>query len=184
MVCDLMNQAQRQILEILNEFNDENPGYYLARNYFLDKLKIDDKTLEKNVFYLYKEKYVDISRGLGVKFSSVKITGKGINLIENSELDTSGVPAADQKYEDIITSGDIRIKNSFNEIYAAIEALNLENKDKIVEKVNTIREELKKDEISTSKIKDSIKWLKKNARWTILPLAQIIITVYGLDLSK
>ncbi|HEX3014543.1 MAG TPA: hypothetical protein VHO92_09800, partial [Methanobacterium sp.] len=91
---------------------------------------------------------------------------------------------ADQKYEDIITSGDIRIKNSFNEIYTAIEALNLENKDKIVEKVNIIREELKKDEISTSKIKDSIKWLKKNARWTILPLAQIIITVYGLDLSK
>jgi hypothetical protein len=179
-----MNQIQRQILEILNEFNDENPGYYLARNYLPDKLKIDDKTLEKDILYLYDEKYVDISRGLGVNFSSVKITGKGINLVENSELSNSRIPMADLNHEDIITSGDIKIKNSFNEIYNTLESLNLENKDKIIGKVNIIREELRKDEISTLKIKNSTKWLKKNASWTILPLAQIIITVYGLNWSK
>jgi hypothetical protein len=183
MARDLMNQIQRQILEILNEFNDENPGYYLARNYLPDKLKIDDKTLEKNILYLYDEKYVDISRGLGVNFSSVKITGKGINLIENSELSNFTVPSG-QNNDEIITSSDLRIKNTFNQIYGAIESLNSENKDEIIEKVNMIREELKKDEINTSKIKNSTKWLKKNARWTILPIVQIIITVYGLDLSK
>ena len=184
MARDLMNQIQRQILEILNEFNDENPGYYLARNYLPDKLKIDDKTLEKNILYLYDEKYVDISRGLGVNFSSVKITGKGINLIENSELSNSAISATDLNNEDIITSGDIKIKNSFNKIYNTLESLNLENKDEIIAQVNIIREELKKDKISTSKIKNSTKWLKKNASWTILPIVQIIITVYGLDLSK
>ena len=42
-----MNPIQKQILELLNEFNDQNPGYYLARSYFLDNLKIDDKTLEE-----------------------------------------------------------------------------------------------------------------------------------------
>ena len=183
MARDLMNQIQRQILEILNEFNDENQGYYLARNYLPDKLKIDDKTLEKNILYLYDEKYVDISRGLGVNFSSVKITGKGINLIENLELSNFTVPSG-QNNDEIITSSDFRIKNTFNQIYGAIESLNSENKDEIIEKVNMIREELKKDEINTSKIRNSTKWLKRNASWTILPLAQIIITVYGLNWSK
>lgn len=178
-----MKQIQRQILQILNKFNDENPGYYLVRSYLLDKLKIDDKELEKNVLYLNKEKYVDISRGIGTIFNSVKITGKGINLMENSELPNFTV-SADQSNDEIITSSDLKIKNTFNEIYNAIEHLNLENKDEILKKVNIIREELKKDEINTSKIKDSTKWLKKNARWTVLPLAQIIVTVYGLDLSK
>ncbi len=178
-----MNQIQKQILEILNEFNDENPGYYLARNYLPDKLKIDDKTLEKNILDLYKEKYVDISRGLGVNFNSVKITGKGINLIENLEVPNFTV-TKNQNNDDIITSGDLRIKTTFNEIYNAIESLNPENKDKIIEKINIVREELRKDEISISKIKDSTKWLKRNASWTILPLAQIIITAYGLNWSK
>lgn len=183
MARDLMNQIQRQILEILNEFNDENPGYYLARNYLPDKLKIDDKTLEKNILYLYDEKYVDISQGLGVNFSSVKITGKGINLIENLELSNFTVPPG-QNNDEIITSSDLRIKNTFNQIYGAIESLNSENKDEIIEKVNMIREELKKDEINTSKIRDSTKWLKMNASWTILPLVQIIMAVYGLNWSK
>ena len=175
-----MNQIQKQILEILNEFNDQNQGYYLARNYLLDKLKIDDKLLEKNVFQLRDEKYVDISQGLGIEFSSVKITGKGINLIENSGVSDFTVPE-NQNVDEITTSSDLRIKNTFNEIYNAIESLNLENKDEIIEKVNIIREELKKDEINTSKIKNSANWLKRNAGWTVLPLAQIIITVYGLN---
>ena len=183
MARELMNQIQKQILELLNEFNDQNPGYYLARSYLLDNLRIDDKTLEENIFHLRDEKYVDISSGLGVKFSSVKITGKGINLIENSELLDLTVPA-NQNNDEIMTSSDFRIKNTFNQIYTAIESLNLENKEEIIEKVNIIREELKKDEINASKIRDSTYWLKRNASWTILPLAQIIITVYGLDLSK
>lgn len=178
-----MNPIQKQILELLNEFNDQNPGYYLARSYFLDNLKIDDKALEENIFHLRDEKYVDISTGLGVKFSSVKITGKGINLIENSKLQDLTGPS-NQDNEEIVTSSDFRIKNTFNQIYNALESLNPENKEKIVEKVNIIREELKKDEINTSKIKDSTNWLKRNASWTVLPLAQIIVTVYGLDMSK
>ena len=178
-------QIQRQILKILNKFNDENPGYYLVRSYLLDKLKIDDKTLEKNVMALNEEKYVEISRALGVTFNSVKITGKGINLVENSELSNSRFQITGEDDRNvIITSADVNIKNSFNEIYTAIESLNLENKDEITQRVDIIREELKKDKISKSKIKDSTKWLKKNAGWTILPLAQIILTVYGLNLYK
>lgn len=173
-----MNQIQKQILEILNEFNDESPGYYLVRSYLLDKLKIDDKLLEENVFQLRDEKYVDISSSLGVKFNSVKITGKGINLIEKSGVSNSTYA---ENIDEIVTSSDLRIKNTFNEIYNAIESLNLENKDEIIEKVNIIREELKKEEISTSKIRNSTKWLKRNAGWTVLPLTQIIITVYGLN---
>lgn len=183
MARELMNQIQKQILELLNEFNDQNPGYYLARSYLLDNLRIDDKTLEENIFHLRDERYVDISSGLGVKFNSVKITGKGINLIENSELPDLTVPA-NQNNDEIITSSDLRIKNTFNQIYNTIESLNSQNKEEIIEKVNIIREELKKDEINTSKIRNSTNWLKRNASWTILPLVQIIITVYGLDLSK
>ncbi|MEL7671686.1 hypothetical protein [Methanobacterium sp.] len=176
-----MNQIQKQILDILNEFNDQNPGYYLARNYLLDKLKIDDKLLEKNAFQLRDEKYVDISPGLGVEFSSVKITGKGINLIENSGM--SNFTAAENS-DEITTSSDLRIKNTFNQIYNTIESLNLDNRDKVIEKVSIIREELKKDEINTAKIRSSTAWLKINASWTIFPLAQVIITVYGLNWSK
>jgi hypothetical protein len=176
-----MDKVQKQILEILNEFNDQNPGYYLARNYLLDKLKIDDKLLEENVFQLRDEKYVDISQGLGVNFNSVKITGKGINLIENSGLSDLEVQSVD---EDIKTSSDLKIKNTFNQIYNSIESLNLENKDEIIKKVNVIKEELKKDEINTSKIRDSTRWLKRNASWTVLPLAQIIIMYYGLNWYK
>lgn len=173
-----MEQIQKQILEILNEFNDENPGYYAARIHLIDKLKIDDKTLEKNVLYLHKEKYVDIASGLGVSFNSVKITDKGIAVVESPEINV-------QDSQNIVTTSNditIRIENGFNEIYNAIEALNLENKNEIRHKVNIIQEELKKDKISKSKINNSTKWLKKNARWTILPLAQIIMKSYGLSL--
>ncbi len=173
-------QIQRQILEILNEFNHENPGYYAARVYLADKLNMDDKTLEKNVLHLHKEKYVDISRALGISFNSVKITDKGIDLVENQEaFNVQGSQNIVIASEDV----NIIIENSFNEIYTAIESLNLENKDKIRQKVNIIQEELKKDKISKSKIKNSTIWLKKNARWTILPLAQIIMESYGLNLS-
>jgi len=171
-----MKQIQRQILELLNEFNDENPEYYAARSYLIDKLKIDDKTLEKNVLDLNKEKYVDISRGLGISFNSVKITSKGIDLIENSELSKV------QDSQNVVISAGSSIENSFNEIYNTINFLNLENKDKIRQKISIIQEELKKDTISKSKIKKSTKWLKINASWTILPLAQIIMMSYGLNI--
>jgi len=181
-------QIQRQLLEILNDFNAENPEYYLARGYLVDKLKIDDKTLEKNVLYLNKEKYVDIARSIGLSFNSVKITDKGIDLVESPELFNSMFPTDDaapiiQKSQKVVTASDdvnLSIENSFNEIYNTIESLNLENKDEIWQKVSIIREELKKDKISKSKIRNSTKWLKMNARWTIFPLSQIIIMSYGL----
>ncbi|MEN6292874.1 MAG: hypothetical protein ABFD07_12770, partial [Methanobacterium sp.] len=105
----------------------------------------------------------------------------GINLIENSGVSNFTVA---ENSDEITTSSDLRIKNTFNQIYNTIESLNLDNKDKVIEKVSIIREELKKDEINTSKIRSSTAWLKINASWTIFPLAQVIITVYGLNWSK
>jgi hypothetical protein len=172
-----MKQIQRRLLEVLDEFNTMNPEYYMARGHLVDKLQIDDKTLEKNVLDLYKGKYVDIGKALGVTFNSVKITDKGIDLIESHEFDV-------QEGQSAAISGDRNIENSFNEIYAAIESLNLENKDEIRQKVNIIQEELKKDRIRRSKIKNSVEWLKLNARWTIFPIAQIVMEFYGLNLSK
>jgi hypothetical protein len=176
---DFMKQIQRRLLEVLNEFNVENPEYYIERGHLANKLQINDKTLEKTVLDLHKEKYVDIGKALGVTFNSVKITDKGIDLIENPEFDVQeGQSAA------ISENVDRDIENSFNEIYNAVESLNLENKDEIRQKVDIIHEELKKDRISRSKIKSSVEWLKLNARWTILPIAQIVMEFYGLNLSK
>lgn len=171
-----MNQVQKQILKILKEFDDENPGYYMARNYLPDKLKIDDKTLEKNVMALKQEKYVNIASAIGVKFNSAKITGKGIDLVKSN----FGVSVFPENWA--VASGSGSMEYRFNEICNSVNLLNSKNKGEIVQKINIIQEELKKDEISTSKIHDSIEWLKENARWTVLPLAQIILTACGVDL--
>lgn len=170
-------QIQRQILELLNDFNKENPEYYVARYYLIDKLQIDDKKLEKNVLYLYNEKYVDMGKAIGTTFNSVKITSKGIHLIENTVQDSQNVVIASEDANNDITE-------SFYQIYQKIESLNLDNKDEIRQKINIIEEELKKDTISKSKIKDSSDWLKTNANWTILPLAQIIIGIWLNELYK
>jgi hypothetical protein len=174
---DFMKQIQRRLLEALNEFNVENPEYYIERGHLANKLQIDDKTLEKTVLDLHKEKYVDMGKAIGITFDSVKITDKGINLIENHEFNI-------QDGQSVVISENVNrdIENSFNEIYNAIESLNLENKNEIRQKVNIIHEELKKDRISRSKIKSSVEWLKINASWTIFPLAQIILKSYGLNL--
>ena len=161
---------QMQILKLLNEFNKENPEYYMTRGYLEDNLQIDNKKLEKKVLDLYKEKYLDIGKSIGTTFNSVKITDKGINLVENAVQNNQDVAASE--------NANALITESFYQIYQKIESMNLNNKDEIRQKVNLIEEELKKDTISKSKIKESTDWLKKEANWTILPLAQIIIGIW------
>jgi len=72
----------------------------------------------------------------------------------------------------------INIENSFNELYMDIDKFGSSNEVKKI--INSIQEELGKSEVKTSKIKSYIDLLKKNASWTILPLTQIIISLYGL----
>jgi histone H3/H4 len=72
----------------------------------------------------------------------------------------------------------INIENSFNELYMDIDKFGSSNDVKKI--INAIKRELEKNEVSTSKIKSYIDLLKKNASWTILPLTQIIISLYGL----
>lgn len=76
----------------------------------------------------------------------------------------------------------INIENSFNELYMDIDKFGSSNEVKKI--INSIQEELGKSEVKTSKIKSYIDLLKKNASWTILPLTQIIISLYGLSFPQ
>lgn len=54
------------------------------------------------------------------------------------------------------------------------------NADEIKEKLKSIENELKKNDINQSKIKNTFNWLKRNANWTIPTITQITLATLGL----
>lgn len=71
-------------------------------------------------------------------------------------------------------SENISIENSFNTLYQQI------SDSDIKKHVKLIQDELKKDEVNSSKIRNSVDWLKKHGPNTIIPIIQIILSLYNL----
>lgn len=88
----------------------------------------------------------------------------------------------DSEYVNLTNVGTINIEKSFNQLYQDIDDFTIEKH------VKSIETELKKGEsngkVNVSKIKKATDWLKRNASWTIFPLANILLNLYGLYLPK
>ncbi|WP_048190499.1 hypothetical protein [Methanobacterium sp. SMA-27] len=187
------NEIRREILEVLYEFEQDDPGRKVNRGHIKEKLDIDYKQIKSNIRWLEGEGYVKVD-WLPQTFLSL-ITNRGINLIENKEefnkefplinvqniINSKGI-VIDSNNVDIKIDESIDIKATFNSIYEDIEIH--DNSDEVEKRILMIEEMLKKDNINTSKINDAVGWLRVNANWTILPLIQIIVSLYGLYLPK
>jgi len=180
-------EIRRKILELLYEHALEN-STEMSDDLLNQELDIEFNKLNFNIDYLEKEGYISVQRFLGEDYL-VEIESKGINLVETPEKFDSLFPIVNitQIYNSkgVVVGSDnveinldesINVKDSFNEIYQEI--MKHENSDEITENIKVIENELNKNEIDKSNIKNSIHWLRRNAAWTIPSLVQILTSVF------
>ncbi|MGP8023864.1 MAG: hypothetical protein ACLQG5_06225 [Methanobacterium sp.] len=184
------NQIRRKILEILYDYEIENPRDDVESIELNKKLGVGvlDKEVEFNINYLENKGFVDVT-GRHFEGFEVKITHKGIDLVENNEEFNNLFPQINltqniiQNSKGVVINSNhvnMSIDESFNQIYYKIEERNLENVAIIKEAIKNIEEEFKKDCISKTEIQASISIidsLKGNAYWIVPMVAQVMTSI-------
>ena len=152
-------EIRRKILEMLYEKFKEHPYYRITPKEFTDALNIGLKELSYNIIYLEEKGCLELQKPLeGSIFVGARITIKGIDLVEDryqfdlifpiSKSETSTQNDAFKEFNfliDKIKSSD-KIKNDLKEI--------------VIEEINALQRELKKNKPSYSRVKEFLNKIK------------------------
>ncbi len=178
------NQIRRKILQILYDYEIENPGGLTPSGIVKKHLQVEDKIIDFNLNYLENKGYLKLTRLHG-SLPLSRITSGGIDIVEdNNQLDEK-FPLIHQTIVHnspgtVIDSQNVSINivNSFNQIYEEINQQNPENRDLIIEKVNFIERELGKKDMDKSKVRKMYEWLQRNANWIMPSLSQVMVSAF------
>jgi len=178
------DEIRRKILEALYSEDEKRPGSYVDRALIKERLdNIENNLLDSSISYLEGKGYILLLKSLGSHFTHANITTDGKDIVENRGLLNKTFPI--NILQNIITNstgviiGDnnsliIEIENNFKTIYQEIEKRNTSDKQRIIEEVRTIEDELKKENINRNILKKSIHFVKQNASWVLPILTEII----------
>ncbi|WJI09200.1 hypothetical protein FGU46_03370 [Methanobacterium sp. CWC-01] len=166
------------ILETLYDYRKEHSNF-MPPGLLKMVINVKDYELELNVEALRKGEYVQASPRMG-ELPDLKITSKGVDLLKNGGQFNSenliniapNSPGAIQGFNVSITAS-----HSFNQVYKVINQKNPSDKDTILELVESIENELKKDSLNKPKIKAIYDWIQQNYQWLIPTLAPIMVKI-------
>ena len=177
------NQIRRKIIEELYKSNEKKPGLTTPHGRLRNEIGIEDNELDRNINYLKDKGYIHLTTAMD--YYAAKITDKGIDLIEDNNEFNTKFPllsinqniVQNSTNVNIGSNNSINISDSFNQIYQDPNFVKANNKEEIQKIILEIQKELQNDAVSKSKIKDSVDWLRTNAKWTIPTIAQIVTAV-------
>ncbi|KAB2944805.1 MAG: hypothetical protein MPEBLZ_03722 [Candidatus Methanoperedens nitroreducens] len=193
-----MNDKYRlDILQFYYELYKENPTDYGDYDHFIDIFNMNENELVGHVRYLYEKELLHCWCTKAIheygKPIQCKITAHGIDAIEHPELFAREVPLlnliinSNINNSQIFQSQNIRIEDSFNRIYRAIEESKLDenSKKEVSDVVKELESEGKKKKPDIEKMKSLLDKARKI--WSpiydlLKPLIQEYIKRYlGLD---
>jgi hypothetical protein len=154
-------------LEILKYYHDKGLMEYTQCREFIDIFDISIKELKEHIQYLKEKGYIDCFYDFD-EFAICRITVHGMDVIENPEQFVSEFPALNliihgDVYDSQILQGkNIKIANSLNRVYRAIEEsdMNPTDKKELSENVDKLKLEAGKKNPDNSRIKSILDTIK------------------------
>lgn len=173
------NDIRKKILEVLYEAKTiRNP--LITNNEIIEKLNLKEQSIFFNTQYLHEKNYVKMMLLADGGFFA-EITSNGVDIVENTAKLNQLFPT---KLEIINSPGttvnsdnvSISFNNSFNQLYSQIREIGLDNQVEIEERLKKLEEELKKENLSKSKLQNIISYLKTHTPdWVVSAAIQLTI---------
>jgi len=152
-------EIRRKILEMVYERCLEHPYYRVTPKEFRTELNIGLKELHFNIIYLEEKGYLELQKPLeGSLFVGARITTKGIDLVEN-EYQLDLMFPVDK--EDLIPTNVFAELDLLEDAIATDKNIIKDLREIIIENINAIQDELKKNEPSYSEIKRLLTKIKE-----------------------
>lgn len=188
------DQLRYQILEILYKSAQDNVmSLGLERASMIDILKVPEKRVDFNIFYLRDKRLIELMLAGGEPWICAKITALGIDVIEHQDNFKTQLPFIQTNIQNI--QGNVnapvtqavggsqvtlnqQVTNAFSQANTIVEdraGLSGEQKEEIKNYLKQIQEELGNKEPDAGKIQTLWKWLKQNANWIVPTLATVVL---------
>lgn len=188
------DQLRYSILQILYKTAQEDVmSLGLERTKMIDLLKVTEKRVDFNIFYLRDKTLIELLQTMGTPWVLAKITAYGIDVIEHQNNFKTQLPFIQTNIQNIQgnvnapviqavggsqVTFDQQITNAFSQANTIVEDrtdLSGEQKEEIKNYLKHLQEELGNKEPDAGKIQRLWKWLKQNASWIVPTLATVVL---------
>jgi hypothetical protein len=182
---------RHRILEILYGKATQGTDWRVTREELRRLLLIEDKLIDFNVFCLNEVKLAQIREIQGHNWSTVIITAKSIDVIENKQNFSDEYPFIKTTIMQI--QGDVnapiiqatdsqvnfsqQVNDAFKQAYRIVENkidVQSEQKEDIKKNLKVLEEELQNKEADLGKVQKAWTWIERNANWLVPTLTQVI----------
>jgi hypothetical protein len=187
------NQVCLDILELLyKRVSDDPASSGVDRAIIQATLKIPENQMNTNMSYLAEKTLVTLSGFIGSRWTFAKITGDGIDVIENKERYAEKYPFTQAVTSHILDDGQEKVlqkmqpqvslsqqvTDAFKQASDQVLGAKISNGDK--GKIQKQLRDLEKELLKTKKadlgaIQEDWEWLKKNANWLSPSLASVML---------
>ena len=188
------DEIRHRILEILYEFEQENPLIVggLSRDKMKEILHISEEKMDFNMVYLEQKGLLTLFKGIGTWFHA-RITAFGIDVIGDKEKFSEQFPFIQTNIQEIhgdvhgilvqavesqVVSFNQQITTAFQQarnITETKEDIRPTLREEVKKYLNLLEEELKRKEPDAGKIQMLWKWLRRNANWVVPTLTQVVL---------
>ncbi len=191
----MMNNSVRlRILEILYKKAADGGDWAVQREEIRQLLPIPEKQLDFNVLYLHDKKLLKINVLEKGNWQATKITGKGIDVIENKPRFAGELPfviegvqeiMGEQPAESVVNTEQCdvnlyqQVSRAFEQAYEQIKKSDAlpEKKQEIKANLKALENELPKQKPNKNKVNAIYDWLKENAEYVIPTITESVTKV-------
>ena len=193
------DEIRLRMLTLLYFRAKEHPrDFGMGRQHMIDSLQIEENIMDFNMLYLEQKRLVEkrpveLERVHGSAWYIATITADGIDVIEHKDRYRDQFPFVQATivqgniYGPVtqVMGSNVKIQQINETFEKARQITNIRDelsnaeKQEIIQKLNSLEEELRKENPDASKTQEFLNWLKKNASWLFPTLSQI-----ALELSR
>lgn len=178
-------ETRRRILEILLETQEKDPtGFGVHRSVMKRELNISEQSMDYHMAYLAQRRLVRLTEVPNFLWLWAKITAFGMDTLENSGEQL--LQPAQTATEEALGAADgdtkigliQRLADAFQRAHDLTKAkggLSEKNEKSVLEKLNSLEEELTRKEPDAGEIQKTWKWLKENADWVEPVLREVVL---------
>ncbi len=172
-------------MEILLETQEKDPtGFGVHRSVMKRELNISEQSMDYHMAYLAQRRLVRLTEVPNFLWLWAKITAFGMDTLENSGEQL--LQPAQTATEEALGAADgdtkigliQRLADAFQRAHDLTKAkggLSEKNEKSVLEKLNSLEEELTRKEPDAGEIQKTWKWLKENADWVEPVLREVVL---------
>jgi hypothetical protein len=184
------DSVRLKILKILYKKATEGANWTIEREEMKQQLPIPENKLDFNMLYLHEKKLVNIRRSDSRSWQVAKITGKGIDVLENesrfaeelpfirSAIQKPGGEVCDNAVAAAQSEVDLyqQVPSAFEQAYEQVKKADIapEKKQEIIINLKALEKELPKEKPNMNKVNAIWEWLRGNADVIVPTITEIV----------